>query len=76
MNLAQIALQQGGALLCGLAAIYFIEPTTSQGAILLLLIVLAAVNVLIRAWKWLAARSSQVPPKAGVQPPVADDGTG
>jgi hypothetical protein len=71
-KLVQIILIQGFALLVGLALVSFIRPTTTAGAILLMLVALAAINALQRAAKFVFGSGKDIssPPNL---PPKRED---
>ena len=47
-------LAQAFGVLIGLIAIYYINPTTAGGALLLLIIAIAITNVVFQVWKYFA----------------------
>ena len=55
----QIVLTQSVGLLLGLAAIYYIEPDTTGGALLLLVIAVALSNVVGRFYRKIVPNSSR-----------------
>jgi hypothetical protein len=71
-KLVQIILTQGFAILVGLALVSFVRPTTTAGAIFLILVALAALNALQRAAKFVFGLGKDMSSPSNL-PPKRDD---
>lgn len=52
----KVALEQGFAFLCGLAVVTFIGPTTTGGALLLMVVSIAVINAFRVLYIWIVQR--------------------
>lgn len=60
-KLLKLALEQSAALLLGFIAVYVVDPSTPEGALLLILAVVAIFNVVRQAIAWCRRRPADRP---------------
>jgi uncharacterized membrane protein HdeD (DUF308 family) len=61
-TLLKLALEQSAAILFGLMVVYVVQPDTREGAILLIIVVMALFNIIRQLIAWVRRREVAPPP--------------